>query len=352
MDLGILFIVVPIIILFSIVGLVMFMGHIFRRKKISSNPVSVLRIHISEEDTLSQSFFLLCVFFLAITAMAFNRNLGNAIEWPLIILLVSFVSLFLSYRFKGVLLLPVGLFGLFFWWFLKVPEWIDSKNINMEDIKDLAMFSLPLIFSLILYLLGSIHGQNRKFERFTSVYRVLSVIIITVALFFSSMDFGVETFLEMTEGTDIFNSWQLVLSYVLGGVAFAASIFYSLGKNIIKPVEGVVLFIYGAVFGFSVFLPNMSEKDSDIYLAAFFNIFLLAHLVVFLFAGYLKKEDWLINLGSFSLFVFIFIKYFDWAFDFLDKSVFFISAGVLLLVLGWFMEKGRRYVISSSKVSA
>ena len=54
----------------------------------------------------------------------------------------------------------------------------------MEDIKDLAMFSLPLIFSLILYLLGSIHGQNRKFERFTSVYRVLSVIIITVALFF------------------------------------------------------------------------------------------------------------------------------------------------------------------------
>ena len=46
--------------------------------------------------------------------MAFNRNLGNAIEWPLIILLVSFVSLFLSYRFKGVLLLPVGLFGLFF----------------------------------------------------------------------------------------------------------------------------------------------------------------------------------------------------------------------------------------------
>ena len=29
MDLGMLFIVVPIIILFSIVGLVMFMGHIF-----------------------------------------------------------------------------------------------------------------------------------------------------------------------------------------------------------------------------------------------------------------------------------------------------------------------------------
>ena len=132
---------------------------------------------------------------------------------------------------------------------------------------------------------------------------------------------------------------------------FIVGVFYSLGKNIVRPIEGVVLFVYGAIFGLSVFLPDISEGRQNLYLAAFFNIFLLIHLVVMLFTGYLKKKDWFINLGSFSLFVFIIVKYFDWAFDFLDKSIFFISAGILLLVLGWFMEKGRRYMLSSSRVA-
>jgi len=349
MNIEILIIIAIIIALGVIAGFGILVSRIFRRKTISS--ASNLRISFSSEETLSQLFFLLSVFFLAITAISFSRNLGNVIEWPLVILSSSFISIFLSYRFKGVLLLPVSLIGLFSWWFLKASEWTILEN-PMEavdaDIKDLSLFSLPLLFSLFLYIIGLIHGQNRKFERYAAVYNVLPVIAITVALFFVSTELGIEALEEMTVGADIFNSWQLLLSYILGGAIFAGGIFYSLGKNIARPVEGAVLFIYGAVFGLSVFLPDISKS---LYLAAFLNIFLLIHLVALLFAGYLKKKDWFINLGSLSLFVFIIVKYFDWAFDFLDKSVFFISAGILLLVLGWFMEKGRRYMLSSSKVA-
>ena len=349
MDIEILIIIAIIIALGVIAGFGMLVWRIFRRKTISS--ASNLKISFSSEETLSQLFFLLFVFFLAITAMSFSRNLGNVTEWPLIILLSSFVSVFLSYRFKGILLLPVGLIGLFSWWFLKASEWISFESSIDMDIKDLSLFSLPLLFSLFLYVVGSMHGQNRKFERYAAVYNVLPVIAITVALFFVSTEFGIEALQEMTEGSDIFNSGQLSLSYILGGVIFIVGVFYSLGKNIVKPIEGAALFIYGAVFGLSVFLPDMSANGQNLYLAAFFNIFLLIHLVVMLFTGYLKKKDWFINLGSFSLFVFIIVKYFDWAFDFLDKSIFFISAGILLLVLGWFIEKGRRYMLSSSNMT-
>ncbi|KKR46433.1 MAG: hypothetical protein UT90_C0019G0013 [Parcubacteria group bacterium GW2011_GWA1_40_21] len=349
MDIEILIIIAIIIALGVIAGFGMLVWRIFRRKTISSG--SNLRISFSSEETLSQLFFLLFVFFLAITVMSFNRNLGNVIEWPLVILSSSFISIFLSYRFKGILLLPVGLIGLFSWWFLKASEWISFESSIDMDIKDLSLFSLPLLFSLFLYVVGSMHGQNRKFERYAAVYNVLPVIAITVALFFVSTEFGIEALQEMTEGSDIFNSGQLSLSYILGGVIFIVGVFYSLGKNIVKPIEGAALFIYGAVFGLSVFLPDMSANGQNLYLAAFFNIFLLIHLVVMLFTGYLKKKDWFINLGSFSLFVFIIVKYFDWAFDFLDKSIFFISAGILLLVLGWFIEKGRRYMLSSSNMT-
>ena len=349
MDIEILIIIAIIIALGVIAGFGMLAWRIFRRKTISDG--SNIRISFSSEDTLSQLFFLLFVFFLAITVMSFNRNLGNVIEWFLVIFLSSFVSIFLSYRFKGVLLLPVGLIGLFSWWFLKASEWISLESSIDMDIKDLSLFSLPLLFSLFLYVMGLIHEQNRKFERYATVYNVLSVVAITVALFFVSTELGIEVLEEMTEGVDIFNSWQLSLSYIFGGLIFIVGAFYSLGKNLVRPIEGAVLFIYGAIFGLSVFLPDISEGKQSLYLAAFFNIFLLIHLVALLFAGYLKKKDWFINLGSLSLFVFIIVKYFDWAFDFLDKSVFFISAGILLIVLGWFMEKGRRYMLSSSKIA-
>lgn len=348
MDIEFLIITAIIIALGVVVGLGILISRIFRRKNITSDSSSNLKVHFSKEDTLSQLFFLLSVCFMAITAMAFNQKLGNIAEWSLIILLASFVSAFLSYRFKGVLLLPVSLIGLFSWWFIKSSEWIDQGH-NATDVKDLALFSLPLVFALFLYVVGLIHDKNRKFERYAAVYNVLPIVAVTAALFLVSTEFGIEAFLEMTEGADLFSSWQITLSYVFGGLVFISSIFYSFWKNFIKPVEGMTLLIYGIVFGFSAFLPDISEKDLELHLAAFVNIFLLVHLVALLFAGYLKKKNWLINLGSFSLFVFIIVKYFDWAFDFLDKSVFFISAGILLLVLGWFMERGRRYMISSSQ---
>jgi uncharacterized membrane protein len=38
------------------------------------------------------------------------------------------------------------------------------------------------------------------------------------------------------------------------------------------------------------------------------------------------------------------VKYFDWFFKFMDKSVFFIVAGIMLFAIGWAMERGRRYL--------
>ena len=77
MDIEILIIIAIIIALGVIAGFGMLVWRIFRRKTISSG--SNLRISFSSEETLSQLFFLLFVFFLAITVMSFNRNLGNVI---------------------------------------------------------------------------------------------------------------------------------------------------------------------------------------------------------------------------------------------------------------------------------
>ena len=76
---------------------------------------------------------------------------------------------------------------------------------------------------------------------------------------------------------------------------------------------------------------------------------LFSEIVGIIFLGYFNNKNFFINLGIVFMSILIFVKYFDWFFAFLDKSIFFIGAGTLLFVVGWFMEKGRRYMLSAIK---
>jgi uncharacterized membrane protein len=85
----------------------------------------------------------------------------------------------------------------------------------------------------------------------------------------------------------------------------------------------------------------------NIIWAVLFNLLVLIELLGLVLTGYLNQQLWRINLGVFLLFILMIVKYMDWFFTFLDKSLFFISAGLLFLVVGWLMERGRRYLIAS-----
>lgn len=91
---------------------------------------------------------------------------------------------------------------------------------------------------------------------------------------------------------------------------------------------------------------------AGVWWAILFNVLVFVQLLGLIFSGYARREGWLINVGALFLFLLIAVKYFDWFFAFLDKSVFFVGAGILLLAVGWLMEKGRRYVISSIDASS
>jgi uncharacterized membrane protein len=78
-----------------------------------------------------------------------------------------------------------------------------------------------------------------------------------------------------------------------------------------------------------------------------YNIAIFLELFGLIYLGYMRGETWLINFGALFLFLLIIAKYFDWFFTFLDKSIFFIGAGILFFVVGWIMERGRRYMISN-----
>jgi hypothetical protein len=269
------------------------------------------------------------------------------------------VALYISYRFKFLYTIAFGLIGIILWWVSKAISWIEEGN----NVKSAAIFSVLCLIVLSFYLIGRLHEKETRFKRVSVLYFVLSIISITVVLFTLSTRSGLELIQEVTKGKDIIASWQLTISFIVSVVAFAALLVYTKSKNLISSIEFVALTFLAILFGLKVFLPEQDVSLGSLYSwnnpglspigvlwATVYNFVLFFELLGIILLGYVRQESWLINLGAIFLFILIIVKYFDWFFDSMDKSIFFIIAGILMFVVGWFMEKGRRKMVSKINI--
>lgn len=348
-----------------IIGLIVLF--VSRRKEKSLTPNHdkdwYLRIALSKEDAVSQLLLLLSAFFLGITLMAFNRDFEDPLSWRSITLLTASFTLIGAYYFKIVSLLVFGLIGMTSWWGIQAAKWLQGK-----DIKSAAIFSGLSMVALLFYVLGRLHERQERFKRFAMVYLVLGIVWMTGVLFFLSTKPGLKAFEAMLVGATPFKSWPIMVSLSLFNLAVLGAVIYALPQKLLSIFEsGAVVFLL-LLFGVMIMLspqklfveagtpqtiftvPDLSSQG--VLWAIFFNVIIFLELLGLIFSGYKRQEGWLINLGAVFLFLFIFSKYFDWFFTFLDKSIFFIVAGILLFGVGWFMERGRRYMISSIKKEA
>jgi hypothetical protein len=351
------FLIWPIII----IGLIIFFA-VRRRKR--GHPAKdkqwYLRLALSKEDAVSQLFFLLAVFFIGAMLLALNRDFSSHFSWQTILLATSAAGIAIAYCFKVFYPLIFSLLGISSWWSVQASEWLSKQHSQTSAI----LIGLAFL-AILFYSLGRLHEKEEKWKRFAMVYLILGLLFITGFLFSLSTEQGISSLDYATKGRSFFLSWQIVLSLALSLALLIGTLSYNFFKKLISVWELLAASFLTISFGLIAVLPqknlyfqglysfNFSAgstlTDSGVTLAIIINIVLFFELLGLIFLGYQKKETWLINLGVFFLFVLIIVKYFSWFFTFLDKSLFFIGAGLLLFVLGFFMEKGRRRLISSLK---
>lgn len=325
-----------------IIGLIVFFA---RRQKKKSHPAR----------TISQFFLFLSVLFLGVTLLAFNRDFGEPWSWRTILLLTSAAGLASAYYFKVIYTLGFSLIGIVSWWGAQIFEWSQGKNIKTS-----AIFAGLAFVMLLFYVLGRLHEKEFKFKHFARLYLILGIMAMTGILFFLSTKPGLAGLEEMTKGTALLGSWQIVLSLLLLAGFLIGATTYTASQKLISSLEILAVALHALLFMVIALLPPQAlfirtpgELSSiGILWAVIFNLVIFFELLGLIFSGYLRREGWLINLGALFLFLLIIVKYFDWFFTFLDKSIFFIGAGLLLFVVGWLMERGRRYMISNIKTES
>jgi len=359
-DYFIIYIILAIIIGVSVIfGIARIASSVFLNKKRLNNkqgPFSSLTL--SREDAVAQLFFLLSVLFFFLAFLIFNKNVGQIISWQTILLISTAVAVFVAYNFKAFYVFLLSLFGICLWWIAQNIRWFEESADPVQS--TYVVTGLIFIF-LIFYVLGRIHEINEKFKRLSLSYLFLSVVPIVGIFFILSTQMGLSLFQEMTRGTIFFFSWQMALSLFILIAVFIAVLAYAILNKSLIYYELSAIIIIGLIFLIIAILPEQnlfyrysyyldsSLSATGVFWALIFNLISFAGLTGIILLGYIKKEEWFINLGAFILLLFILVKYFDWFFKFLNKSIFFIGAGILLFVVGWLMERGRKKMISNIK---
>lgn len=215
---------------------------------------------------------------------------------------------------------------------------------------------------IIYYVIGTLHDTTttNKKPPYTTTYMAIGILTLVGALFFASSREGIDII-----GTIVAHPFTkpLTSTLLIGTLlAAAATLFYAIQRKKINTIESGVIFGYLALFAATVAIAPRTPQlatvgimsyqsigltSNALIFGAIYNIALLAGIIGIILSGYRRRAPWRINLGAVLIMLFIIVKYTDWFFDFLDKSIFFLSAGVLLLIIGWIMERSRRALLSA-----
>lgn len=366
-----------------IVGAILFWFARSRQKRLSFLP----HPHLKKEDIVGQLFYVLGYFFLANLLIGINRELGHPVSiwWlSLTTIILAFVG---AYKLKSVYLLPFALIGSMSWWGSKAGDWI-AKSVEIgapstlnngiaaltlpASVRPLSLLIGLCLMAIFFYIAGSIHHSQRRYERFGFVYTMIGLLFVTLVLFILSTQVGLEAFGYMSNGLLPWQSLPFALSLLFFGLMIILSLTYALQHQMLNQYEALAVVGFTLLFLLLSIIPKamlptpdtlwspmqdaLYPTDSGAQVRMFWslvwNIAVFVQVIGIIFIGYIHRQIHMINLGTLLLFLLIAIKYFDWFFTFLDKSIFFITAGIFLFIIGAVMEKGRRRVLSALQEGA
>ena len=323
---------------------------------------------ISKKDSMGQLFILLSVAFFGVTLVNINRNIGEVLSVRSIILITLVVAFAITYVYKVVYILPFALVGVFIWWGLQAIEWVELVG----NIKPSAAIGVVGLMALSYYCLGLLHKKSEKYKNFYGVYLSFGLAIVTIGLFWFSTKIGLRSFGDMTQGVFVTGSLPLLMSLLFAAATFGFLSTALIQKKLVTTYEFMAIIFLGVFVMVLAFLPEQSLfgptgfgrgivqpppsyryydqlNATGIVWAIIFNLTIFFEFLGLILSGYSQRETWPINFGVVGLSLLIIAKYFDWFFTFLDKSLFFIGAGILMFGIGWFMEKGRKKMLADIK---
>ena len=275
-----------------------------------------------------------------LVAQAYNIPVNHPnlfLFWFLGVIPLAYVT-----RSEFILVLGIGLFlgavG------FRLPVWLEDTELI-----PFRVFPLYLVLGLMLWALGKAQSRFQLTGVYSRAYEVLGILTAFAALYLLTFRFWWEELFgrPITTGAVTNEFWlMLYIAAALVVIAFVFALAVRQRQRLslhTLPYEGVAALLLLATAYLVVFLPFIG---GDLLYPLLFNFLFLVGIVGLVFLGYFRGQELFINLALIFFTVDVVTRYFEYSFELLDRSTVFIVAGIILLLGGFLLERGRRQVVN------
>ena len=235
--------------------------------------------------------------------------------------------------------------SLYFLWFLSVVPLAyiyKEKSINILSLVLFVISSIffytenaeiqkswfiyfPILMGLFLYSVANIPIIKKEYNDFSFSYKKLSLITIFISL------------LSLSE-SKVIDWFEYSLYLVVPTIASIGIVIF----NIFKEKEKDKLFKLETGFLFILALLLLIMPKIPVYIIA--NLLIITIISGGFYYGYKFEENRLVSLSSNFMVIYLLLKYFTLMWSFMNKSLFFILGGLLLLGSAYFLEKQKKKI--------
>ncbi|HIH75686.1 MAG TPA: DUF2157 domain-containing protein [Methanosarcina sp.] len=215
--------------------------------------------------------------------------------------------------------------------------WIGLLYMERTDLENLiSMKDLYLISGISIYFTGILHSIAEKLKHAEKTFKFLGLQAVLIALF-------VHTFEIWQYKVEII----VPLIYAILGILLLAVLFLkplreksrSLQADVSMPV--IALLMAGITLT-TIYVPDSYISAPVKFYMVLFNVIFLGLLTLLLYAGYNMEDIGIVNTAMFWFILLIFARYFDFFWELLPRSLFFMLGGLVLLVISIVLERKRR----------
>ncbi len=301
-----------------------------------------LRYHRDYQRVGSAMVLLACIIYGAgvhLVGQVYNVDVNDPrlmLFWFLGVLPLVYIVKSQPIQFLGLVLffLAVG---------FRLPDWIDDISRG-EAVLGASLFMILGLFILALGRMkeeiAALHPYSEVFELVGMITALAAVFVLTFKDVFDSFDDGlyIQGDAEISFRILIVAAGALTLAMVLATAWLHRRSDQELTLN---GIEGIAIAILLA----AAYVVVVVDSGGEVFYAVAFNALLALALLGVLVSGYLRgKEAW-VNIGLAFIGINIIARYFEYSWALLDRSFIFVAAGVILLLGGYLVERGRQAML-------
>ncbi len=222
---------------------------------------------------------------------------------------------------------------------MQAAVWMEYSG--SEQVTAIRVLSLYGILGPLYYGLAWLHEGLPPLRDLHRPLQVIGLVMSLAALF----GLGFTGLFDLTDESIPDMLGRLVLTYSLLSAATVVSFgaaFYLWRRSLASlPYEAVAALALVALAFVTAYVPIEKPEPA----AALYNILLAAALLGTVAVGVARDSEAHINIALGSFAILVLTRYFDWALDLFDRSLFFLGAGALVLAVAFLLESYRRRLL-------